>query len=523
MTRIRSLAPQACPACGTDNPFRLVDGQVRCVRCGYINGAEIEGSEVTNAELDALFGQPSGDLVPEVRAAIDAELQRRREGYRPSYIVRDKSDIDPYAEAIFSTAMDHVRRKDWDGALHHLRRALDHNRDFIDAHLWMARLLPDDAERRAQYKAVLSLDMQHGDALRELMIMDGELDPSRPVDDFTMPEVRQAGTVAASSRGVKCPRCGAPKLNSNPLYPDRLICGACGHEIVTASSGGAERSVMRALLKKRGQAVEWIIGARVLSCNGCGAERTFAADQLAEHCPFCGSRNVITQDAHKSLTQPDAVVPFALDESTAIGQVREALVSGFERFKGWFNDNRYQRIAVEGVFLPYWVFDAATDVTRTYRIREKTKNANNPFQMDDSVSTLTDRYSDAAYNVLISGVAQPAPGMLARIGPFDVSRTRAYTPEILAQHSAELYTTDFDKASLEAHSAVSQAMRDKYNINTYAEQTISVFSIVKPVGFRLLLLPVWGVTINERDGEVRPALVNGQTGKIALGKAAKPK
>src|SRR5688500_11941349 len=145
MTRIRSLAPRTCPACGTDNPFRLVDGQVRCVRCGYIDGAEIDGREVTNEELDALFGKPSGDLVPEVRAAIDAELKRRRESYRPSYIVRDKSDIDAYAEAIFSTAMDHVRRKDWDGAIHHLRRAIDHNRDFMDAHLWLARLLPDDA------------------------------------------------------------------------------------------------------------------------------------------------------------------------------------------------------------------------------------------------------------------------------------------------------------------------------------------------------------------------------------------
>ena len=215
-------------------------------------------------------------------------------------------------------------------------------------------------------------------------------------------------------------------------------------------------------------------------------------------------------------------MPFAIGESDAIEQVREALGSGFERFKGWFNDNRYQRIAAEGVFLPYWVFDAATDVTRTYRIRENTKSSSNLFQLDSSVLTLTDRYSDGAYNVLIPGVKQPAPWMLARIGKFDVGHTRAYTPEVIAQHGAELYTTDFDKASLEAHSAVSQAMRDKYNVTTQAEQTISVFSIVTPISFRLMLLPVWAVTISERDGEVRPALVNGQTGKVALGKAAKP-
>src|SRR5690606_2850080 len=125
---------------GMDSPFRLIDGHVRCAHCGYINGMEINEEHVSDAELEALFGEPVGDLVPDVRAAVDAELQRRREGYRPSYIVRNKSETDAYAEAIFSTAMDHVRRKDWDGAIHHLRRAIDHNRDFTDAYLWLARL-----------------------------------------------------------------------------------------------------------------------------------------------------------------------------------------------------------------------------------------------------------------------------------------------------------------------------------------------------------------------------------------------
>lgn len=518
MTRVQSLAPQTCPACGMPDAFRLADGQVRCVHCGYLKGAEIERDPVSDEELEALFGEP----LPEGRATIDAALQRRRESYRPSYIVRDKTDVDAYSGAVFSTIMDHVQRQDWDGAIHHLRRVLDHNPDFIDALLWLARLLPDEAGRRAAYKAVLSLDMQHGDALRELMIMDGELDAARPVDDFTMPEVRTADHAAAQARAVKCPRCGAPKLNANPLYPDRLICGACGHEVITASGGGGDRSVMRALLKKRGQAVVWISGSRVLACNGCGVARTFAADQLAEHCPFCGSRNIITQDAHQSLTQPDAVTPFAITAQEAAEQVSQALVSGFERFKGWFNDNRYQRISAEGVFLPYWVFDATADVTRTYQIREDGKSSQGAFY-GRLAMTQTDRYGDAAYNVLIPGVTQPAPWMLARIGKFDVSHTRDYTPALIAQHGAALYTTDFDKASLEAHSAVSQAMRDKYDVNTNTEKTISVFSMVRPISFRLVLLPVWAVTINERDGEVRPALVNGQTGKVVLGKAAKPR
>jgi len=37
-----------------------------------------------------------------------------------------------------------------------------------------------------------------------------------------------------------------------------------------------------------------------------------------------------------------------------------------------------------------------------------------------------------------------------------------------------------------------------------------------------MLAPVWIATLYERDGEIRSAVVNGQTGEIALGKAHKP-
>ncbi len=40
--------------------------------------------------------------------------------------------------------------------------------------------------------------------------------------------------------------------------------------------------------------------------------------------------------------------------------------------------------------------------------------------------------------------------------------------------------------------------------------------------FRLLLLPVWIALLAEQDGDRRIGLVNGQTGKVALGKAQKP-
>ncbi len=521
MTQIRPLAPDICPSCGAQRSYRVFEGAVRCMRCGQIHTSENDG-HVSDEELETLFGDPA-DAVSAITGAADSEMQRRRESYRPSFILKhkNKDEIDAYSDAIFSTAMEHVVRKDWDGAIKHLRRALDYNRNITDVYLWLGRLLPDEAERRAHLKTLLSLDMQHGEGLRELMILDGEIAWDQPFDDFTMPEVREAGEVEAEARGVKCPRCGAPKLNSDPLWPGILTCGACGHE-VALPKGGGDRNVARALIRKRSQAVEWVIGARVLACNGCGAQRTLAANQLAEHCPFCGSRNVITQDATGSLAQPDSVIPFAMDEREAADAVREALKSGMERVKGWFVDNRAERLMAEGVYLPYWVFDASVDVTRIYRIRDDEARRASPLAMPIQ-SSMTDRFADAAYNVAIPGVAQPPAWLLARIGKFEFGGHVAYAPELIAQHSAEIYTRDFDKAAMDAHGVIGQAMREKYNTNTSSEVTISVSTLVKPISFRLILVPVWAVTIHEKDGDVRPALVNGQTGKVAFGKAAKPK
>jgi hypothetical protein len=52
--------------------------------------------------------------------------------------------------------------------------------------------------------------------------------------------------------------------------------------------------------------------------------------------------------------------------------------------------------------------------------------------------------------------------------------------------------------------------------------TINVFTSIQQLSFRLVLMPVWIATLVEEDFDVRTALVNGQTGKVVLGKAQKP-
>lgn len=520
MSSSSASATERCPNCNAVKPFRLSGGVISCVWCGYVVHPEPAAHEPHDDELEALFGDPAA-ADSDAPVAVDELLTQRRERYRPSYIIKHKGGVSAYAEAIFSTAMDHVRRKDWDGAIHHLRRAIEVEPEFTDAHLWLGRLLADESERRKHLKTLLAIDMQHGEGLRELMILDGELAAADVVDDFTMPEVAQADTVEAEAQAARCPRCGAPKLTHDPDRPGVLRCGSCGHTLANRKDGAAH-NMARAMLKKRAQPVVWVVGQRVLHCNGCGAERTLPARQLSESCPFCGSRNVVTQDALGSLTQPDVVVPFHFDEARARELIYESLDGRMERLKAWFSDRRADRVHVEGVYLPYWVFDAAVDVTRSYRVRDDSQYAANPLSAGSHGQIITERFPDAALNVPIPAVSQPPAWMLSRLGKFEMGSALAYSPEIIAQYSAEIYTLDFDAASLEAYAVVGQAMREKHTVNTSTEMTVSVSTIMRPIAFRLALLPVWAASIHERDGDIRPALINGQTGKVVLGKVAKP-
>ena len=64
-------------------------------------------------------------------------------------------------------------------------------------------------------------------------------------------------------------------------------------------------------------------------------------------------------------------------------------------------------------------------------------------------------------------------------------------------------------------------MRRRHGESAGRNIEVQVFTSVLQMSFTLLLMPLWMATLYERDGDVRPTLVNGQTGQVTLGKAGK--
>jgi hypothetical protein len=274
-----------------------------------------------------------------------------------------------------------------------------------------------------------------------------------------------------------------------------------------------------ALIERKANPVRWVIGKRILHCNECGSERTIPATKLAQECPFCGSQQVVQQAAVESLEQPDGLVRFQVSKQQAVAAIQAELQNIRHRIANLFDNNRIAGGTVQGVYLPFWMFDVFTQITVTKTYTGSSRSG----QFAAARMPKTETFTDALNNVPVCGVTTPAPALTRKLGKYNLDTMVAYQSKLLAKYPAELYTIDFDAASLDAREVVSQTMRDKHNQREVGDEQmqISVFSNIQSMNFRLLLLPVWVASMTETDGDTRAALVNGQSGKVVLGKPQK--
>ncbi len=489
-----------CPTCGERMTFDLATTSIHCRHCGY----------TPNTGVDE-------------RAA-----QIRAKGPRPNVAISNEDQIQPRAVALFYTAQDYLFDGNKKAALDSLQDALDIQPDFADAHLWYARISDVEAVKRDHLSSILAVDASNAEATRMMLVLNGRLtaEQAERGQKSAGPVIKQVGkAVNTTLAGTGCPKCNG-SLTTNDLT-GRAECGFCGYiadqgERHTANGD----SVLAALLEQRAEPIKWVIGERLLHCKQCGAERAIPATELSTHCPFCGSNQVIQQDALNSFNQPEGIIPFKVTREEASHLVKEQLKGVSERIKGWFDNNKIASATLNGYYLPFWMFDATVEVTRT-RIQNQSSNSGYGYTRN---MTPVEPYVQTKYNEIfgdmeICGVQSPPKELTHGLGDYHTSELLEYSPSLLAKYPAQLYTQNFDEAALEARSQISAAMRFKFSRRELMEDekvTINVFTTIQQMSFRLILAPVWIAHLIEQDKDQRMALVNGQTGQVVLGKSEKP-
>jgi hypothetical protein len=231
---------------------------------------------------------------------------------------------------------------------------------------------------------------------------------------------------------------------------------------------------------------------------------------------------IVEVDEQDRTIPPGGLLPFVVDRKAA-----------GERFKKWLSSrwfaprhlvNRAERDALDGVYLPYWTYDALIHThysgergeyyyeTETYTENGETKTREVRKTRWHSVSGSVDL---AFADVLICGSASLPEPLLEKLEPWDLPALRAFDGRYLAGFVAEKYRIDpeagFATASERMQPKIRRAV--ERDIGGDEQRISSMKNVPMQVGFRHLLLPLWltafrfkhtlfHVTVNARTGEV---------------------
>lgn len=326
-----------------------------------------------------------------------------------------------------------------------------------------------------------------------------------------------------------CAQCGA-QLRYAPGQTS-LTCEHCGHvQEIAPEAPRARARALQELDLARGLRDDLgsgdMVEVRTTSCPSCGAKVEVTGATHATECPFCATPVVLDTGTERHI-KPQALVPFVLTE----GEAREAMI----RWMGslWFAPGtllEYARKgrALNGMYVPFWTFDAATDSryqgergeyyyeTRTVNVRVNGRMERREERVRHTRwYPASGRVSRDFDDVLVMA-SRSLPARLGNeLTPWDLGALTAYTPEFLAGFQAEGYTVALADGWSEAKSRMSGVIQQdvRRDIGGDEQRIHDIATSWSDETFKHILLPVW-MAAYKYNGKSYRFLVNGQTGEV---------
>lgn len=342
--------------------------------------------------------------------------------------------------------------------------------------------------------------------------------------DEPLPAAPDAAPETRQKVDFPCSNCGA-KLTWDPEH-DALACEYCG---TTRPVPRGEGTIVERALEDVGAAARGLgTEMRAARCANCGARVCFSTSSTAERCVYCGSANVLAQEANRNVLRPESLVPLDLSQS----QVEE-------RFRAWLRGlwfrptelKRAKHFHAVGIYVPFWTFDCrvhsrwSADAGHYYYVTvPKMVMVNGKMKMQmvreqrirwvPAFGERDDAFDDEL--VCASGIA---PELVQKLGGFDTKGLVPYRPDYLAGWSAEEYQLDLEQGWQRAETTIVAVQRGRCagDVPGDTHRNLRVQDTITGVRWKHVLLPVWSLQYRFR-GETYTVLVNGQNGCVA-GKA----
>ena len=338
---------------------------------------------------------------------------------------------------------------------------------------------------------------------------------------FDNPEEQILSERTEKETDKKCPNCGATVV-FDPATGG-MHCDYCGYSCeLPKPEEGNEICEMDFESALHTESFNWGEQKKSVQCKQCGAVSIYDALETAAVCPFCGSTSVMPA-ANENTIAPGAVCPFSITKD----QAGERFTKWLKR--KWFTPSKAKKNArpdsFQGVYLPYWTYDAQTTSNFTARAGYDRKVRDK----DGNTKTVTDwRHVSGVYQEFFDDVTVMASKRQENSGvkacePFDFSKLVPYSPQVVAGFIAERYSIGlkdgWDLAQNTIQSRLSSDIATYVRHHWCANRADSVrFStLYSNITYKYLLVPTWISSFKYKE-KVYQFVVNGQTGKVG-GKA----
>jgi hypothetical protein len=325
----------------------------------------------------------------------------------------------------------------------------------------------------------------------------------------------------ATTDAFACAQCSAPQT-FDPAT-SKLICDHCGAAVAIVLAD--EAIVSHDLFGKEAiaslRASELAAGASSVTCTQCGAQAIVT--RRADRCTFCDAPMVFEVDTAISSIPPGGVVPFVVDGKQAAVKFQNWLA------KRWFAPSdlvrHSKRDRLDGVYLPFWFFDAAAttqyDGQRgTVRTTTETYTDSDGKSQTRQVETVdwypaSGTVSTKSTNVMVSASAALSEKLVAKLSSWDLVRTRAFDPRFLAGFVAETYKVQPSDGFTTAYPIIESQIKSAIcrDIGGDRQQVGSMNVDWNAVAFRHVLLPLWLASFRY-GGKIFHVAVNAETGEV---------
>ena len=308
-----------------------------------------------------------------------------------------------------------------------------------------------------------------------------------------------------------------------------LACPYCGHKevIPTTAEAVEERSYEEYLKPREGQLQVLAQNALEVQCSSCGAIVTFVPPEVARECDFCGAQIVAQPKSADPTVAPEGVLPFHITKPQATAHVKQWISSR------WFAPNALKKFAtpdaIDGVYLPFWTYDANTTsyytgqrgeyyyVTESYtetddQGRSVTKTRQVRHTRWWPVSGTVSRWFD---DILIPASKSLPIKRLNALEPWDLPEIKSYDPAYLSGFKAQRNQVELPEGFEQAKAIAARVIESDVRSDIGGdEQMISdIKTHYSAITFKHLLLPVYAgaYRLNQKVFQV---VVNGRTGEV---------